>query len=121
MITTSLRHQSFLGFRENVIAFYSRRVKRLLPALCAVIIVGANLISLFNPYPGFSLQTGVAALFGLSNLYLFAQSTDCFAPSADLNMFTHSWSLNVEEQFHLFSPCCFESLGLGGQVPDFRF
>ncbi|MFN9547162.1 MAG: acyltransferase family protein [Cyanobacteriota bacterium] len=104
VITSSLRHQSIVGFWSNLGSFYSRRIKRLLPALCILIVVGAILISLFNRFPGFSLQTGVAALFGFSNLYLFSQSTDYFAPSADLNIFTHTWSLGVEEQFYLFFP-----------------
>ena len=104
VITTSLFYHSLLDFRSNLLAFYSRRVKRLLPALCVLVVVGALLISLFNPYPGFSLQTGIAALFGFSNLYLFLQSADYFAPSTELNIFTHTWSLGVEEQFYLLFP-----------------
>lgn len=104
VITGSLLHQSVSSFSSNLLHFYSRRVKRLLPALGFVVIVGAILISLFNPYPGFSLRTGITALFGFSNLYLFFQSTDYFAPSAELNIFTHTWSLGVEEQFYLLFP-----------------
>jgi peptidoglycan/LPS O-acetylase OafA/YrhL len=104
VISSSLLQQSLPGFRANILAFYSRRVKRLMPALYLLVIVGAILISLFNKYPGFSLQTGVTALFGVSNLYLFFQSTDYFSPSTELNIFTHTWSLGVEEQFYLLFP-----------------
>jgi peptidoglycan/LPS O-acetylase OafA/YrhL len=43
-------------------------------------------------------------LFGASNIYLYSQSTDDFAPSTELNAFTHTRSLGVEEQFYLFFP-----------------
>jgi len=44
------------------------------------------------------------SLFGLSNLYLIKQSTNYFAESTELNVFAHTWSLGVEEQFYLFFP-----------------
>lgn len=104
VITSSLLHKPSLSFRDNLLAFYSRRVKRLMPALWAVVVIGAILISLFNRAPGFSLQTGIASLFGISNLYLLYQATDYFAPATELNIFTHTWSLGVEEQFYLLFP-----------------
>lgn len=96
----SLLHKPSLSFRDNLLAFYSRRVKRLMPALWAVVVIGAILISLFNRAPGFSLQTGIASLLGISNLYLLNQATDYFAPATELNIFTHTWSPGVEEQFY---------------------
>ncbi|MFM1800016.1 MAG: hypothetical protein RLZZ117_2294 [Cyanobacteriota bacterium] len=104
VITSSLLHKPSQGLRENLLSFYSRRIKRLLPALWAMILLGAISISFFNPAPGFSLQTGLTALFGLSNLYLLHQATDYFAPASDFNLFTHTWSLGVEEQFYLLFP-----------------
>jgi peptidoglycan/LPS O-acetylase OafA/YrhL len=104
VITSSLLHKPSQGFRENLLSFYSRRIKRLLPALWAMVILGAIFISFFNPSPGLSLQTGIAALFGVSNLYLLYQATDYFAPASELNIFTHTWSLGVEEQFYLLFP-----------------
>ena len=54
--------------------------------------------------PAASLRTGIASLFGLSNFYLLKQATDYFGASAELNVFTHTWSLGVEEQFYLLFP-----------------
>ena len=55
------------------------------------------------------------SLFGLSNLYLLAKSTDYFALSADLNVFTHTWSLGVEEQFYFLFPFLVWFSGFGRQ------
>ena len=81
-----------------------RRIKRLIPALVFFVLFTGLALCLFNPKSSIGLKTGLASLFGLSNLYLFKQSTDYFAPSTELNVFTHSWSLGVEEQFYLLFP-----------------
>ena len=44
------------------------------------------------------------ALLGTGNLVLQARQADDFAPSTDLNLFTQTWSLGVEEQFYLLVP-----------------
>ena len=56
------------------------------------------------PQTGSYLKTAIAALFGLSNLYLFNYSTDYFAQQNELNIFLHTWSLGVEEQFYFIFP-----------------
>ncbi len=43
-----------------------------------------------SPLSWVSPRTGVAALFGLSNLYLGRQAVDYFGPSEKLNLFTHT-------------------------------
>ena len=104
VITTSLIKRPVTSFRDELLSFYARRIKRLLPAMIVCVVVTSVLVCLFDPAPGVSLQTGLTALFGASNLYLYSLSTDYFAPSTELNTFTHTWSLGVEEQFYLLYP-----------------
>ena len=104
VITSSLASRESKGFWDFILSFYERRIKRLVPALAFFVLVSGILICLVNPYPGLSLFTGITSLFGVSNFYLLSQSTDYFAESTQLNVFTHTWSLGVEEQFYFLFP-----------------
>ena len=88
--------------------FYSRRVRRILPAhaLMAVttLIVFAYFLSPFGNQQVMA-KTSMAASVWLSNMAL--AKTDgggYFAPGSDENPFLHTWSLGVEEQFYIFLP-----------------
>ena len=104
VITSSLHEKDFKSLWEFLYIFFERRIRRLVPALVFFVTVTSIFICFFNPYPGFSLITGITSLFGLSNLYLIKQSTDYFAQSTEMNVFTHTWSLGVEEQFYVLFP-----------------
>jgi peptidoglycan/LPS O-acetylase OafA/YrhL len=105
VISSSLHKRSHSSIGELLLDFYARRVKRLIPTLVFFVAITSIIISLFNPAPAITLKTGLASLFGLSNLYLISQATDYFGDSAQLNVFTHTWSLGVEEQFYIIFPC----------------
>lgn len=104
VITSSLARHRASGFRDFLLGFYSRRLKRILPALLVMILISSLAISLVDPNPGTALITGIAAAFGFSNVYLVARLTDYFAASAELNIFLHTWSLGIEEQFYFIFP-----------------
>lgn len=113
VITASLLSRPSDAFGGFLLGFFQRRVQRLLPALLVCVLVTAVLICVLNPQPRSSLMTGISALFGVANLYLYQQSIDYFAQAAQANAFTHTWSLGVEEQFYLLYPSLFWLLAGG--------
>ena len=86
--------------------FYGRRLRRLLPALLlmlAVTCVLGRLLLAAGDQPGQALAASSAALW-LSNFHFALSQMNYFAPAAETNLFLHTWSLGVEEQFYLVWP-----------------
>jgi len=118
VITSSLFGRPSKDFKDFISGFYERRIKRLVPALSVFVLITSIAFCLLNPAPGMSLGTGLTSLFGLSNLYLLKNSTDYFAQSTQLNVFTHTWSLGVEEQFYILFPFLIWFSGFGRQTKN---
>lgn len=85
--------------------FYSRRVRRIFPALILVL-VSCILIGWFLLSPDEYKQLGKHVVGGasfISNLMLWNES-GYFDSSADFKPLLHLWSLGIEEQFYIFWP-----------------
>ena len=104
VITLSLVKRKSNNFSDYILGFYERRIKRILPLLLIFLVTTSILICMINAYPIFHLRTAFTSLFGFSNIYLFQISDGYFTASSDLNPFTNTWSLSVEEQFYFIYP-----------------
>lgn len=107
VVAHSVANAQHSRFQDYVAWFYKRRFQRILPAVFAYIMVASIAGLLFIPLTQqtkFFEPTGFAATFGLSNLVLWAKAGDYFASGSDLNPFTHTWSLAVEEQYYALFP-----------------
>lgn len=90
---------------DILVLFWKRRVRRLFPALAAMI-GGIYLLAVFVLQPvelRFLGKHGFAALLGSANITLWTES-GYFDSEVERKPFLHLWSLGVEEQFYFFWP-----------------
>ncbi len=85
--------------------FYARRIRRIFPALIAVLLATYALGWAILLPPQFRLlgENIAASVLFASNLFQLGQA-GYFAPLAAENPLLHLWSLGVEEQFYIFWP-----------------
>jgi len=106
LITSLLRREYTDTGRIDFAAFYARRFKRLAPALIVMLVVTSLAALVFFPGYDQSKQAAAArsAALWISNLYFPFSNLGYFDEGAEKNLFLHTWSLGVEEQFYLVWP-----------------
>ncbi len=106
LITGLLAQEMRTTGSVRLLDFYARRLRRLLPALLFMVVgtvVAAAL--LLAPLEQSAQATAAsAASLWISNLHFAFSQLDYFGPAAGSNLFLHTWSLGVEEQFYLVWP-----------------
>jgi len=85
--------------------FWSRRIRRILPALLVLlaVVTGVGTWRLF-PVEASGYGASLLTVIGSVSNFYFWSTAGYFAPAADSLPLLHTWSLAVEEQFYLVFP-----------------
>lgn len=106
LITGKLVQEVTETGKIQLLPFYVRRLRRLLPALLLMLLL-VGLASRWLVSPSDQAEqffTARMAGLWLSNFYFALANLDYFAPGSESNLYLHTWSLGVEEQFYLIWP-----------------
>ena len=102
LITTLLLREQARSGRIGKLAFYRRRILRLLPALLVVVVATAVFAHVTNTWTSTEVPSILSVSFYYSNYYV-AASPNFFCANLAPG-FQHLWSLSFEEQFYLIWP-----------------
>ncbi len=117
LITSLLVAERESTGRVSIGAFYSRRIRRLLPISATVLAVtaGASLIWLSpTRLDDLVAEMRAAALFG-ANILFAERGTDYLTADLSPSPLQHYWSLGVEEQFYVLWPVLVAAATLGAR------
>ena len=104
-LITSIILKEKLEDNFQLVNFYERRARRILPALFLIMFFCIPFAFAFmtpSELKDFALSLGATSLFG-SNI-LFWQDAGYFAGPNELKPLLHTWSLAVEEQYYIIFP-----------------
>jgi peptidoglycan/LPS O-acetylase OafA/YrhL len=106
LITSLLLAEHAGSGRIAVLAFWGRRVRRLLPALLLMLVVVAAVSHWLVPpeeLPALRWD-GLAAVGYVANWRMADRDGDYFTATGTPSPLQHTWSLGIEEQFYLLWP-----------------
>lgn len=106
LITGLLLEEHRRTGRVGFAAFFARRFGRLLPALAVMLVATSWLAAhlLLPVHQGDQAIAAATAGLWTSNLHFAFGAIEYFEPEARSNLYLHTWSLSVEEQFYLLWP-----------------
>ena len=90
----------------GLLAFWTRRAKRLLPALFVMLIAVAFWVGTYgSPFEAIMRRNDImSSLFYWANWHFISSGEDYFAQFVTASPVRHTWSLAIEEQFYLIWP-----------------
>mgnify|MGYP000853860266 FL=1 len=105
LITTLLLLEHESTDRVDLVAFWGRRARRLLPALFLVLVAVLLYGAFLTGEAAATIRSdALATLFYVSNWWFIASGNSYFAQFQDPSPLTHTWSLAIEEQWYLLLP-----------------
>jgi peptidoglycan/LPS O-acetylase OafA/YrhL len=106
LITSILLSEHAKRGTISMSGFYTRRLRRLFPAL-ALVILAVSVDTARNASPivlGDRFRDMIAALFYYANWHFIASDQSYFAGLTGASPLRHTWSLSIEEQFYFVWP-----------------
>nr|WP_042194025.1 acyltransferase [Kibdelosporangium sp. MJ126-NF4]CEL21029.1 acyltransferase family protein [Kibdelosporangium sp. MJ126-NF4]CTQ95457.1 acyltransferase family protein [Kibdelosporangium sp. MJ126-NF4] len=120
LITDLLLREAETTGAVSLVAFWGRRIRRLLPAL-AVMLAGVTVVVWAVGSPDMvrtTLADGPWVQVNVVNWHLLAESSSYWDRFGQARVFEHLWSIAVEEQFYLVWPVLLMILARSGQRMD---
>jgi peptidoglycan/LPS O-acetylase OafA/YrhL len=110
-LITGILMRSLAADRFSLIDFYARRIRRLYPVLCLVLLA-CMAFSVLYVFPSESRHIGQHVAAGaafMSNIALWKEA-GYFDVASESKPLLHLWSLGIEEQFYLLWPVAMVAL-----------
>ena len=108
LITALMIGERARSGRVDMVSFWLRRARRLLPALAVLLLSVSVFVALFVPEQLVRVREEVVAACGyVTNWYLVVRDVSYFESFARPSPLLHLWSLAIEEQFYLVWPLAF--------------